>query len=814
MALKDCLEELVEKGQLSAAQVREILDDIDIKKQEYLRRMGPELAQRQAEHEASRLLRKNADREKYLASLRIQATDRITQNMRQHPGGLTDAAILHVNGNRPSTFMNVESLERSVRGRLHSMWAEGIEQLRPRLLGLQRHKGLQHKILRELFNDSTGDKTAAAIARAWSQTAEYARHRFNMAGGDIAKREDWGLPQTHSMGRVASVSKEEWIEFTLPKLDRQKMIDEVTGRPIKDRDMVSLLSDIYEQITTDGMINLMPGRVGRRALANRHLDQRFLVFKSAQAWRHYQERFGVGDMYSTMTHHLDAMASEIARLEVLGPNPDAMVRYMSDLVKREAAMQGKPTPGLRLKFFEDSYKVASKKINVPVSDPIANFMSGTRNLLTSIQLGAAFLSALSDIGWNRITRGLNGLPQTGILKGIIRNMNPLDKEGRIRATRLGLIAENATMMALAQQRYLGEIQGPVITQLFSDAVLKASLLSPWTQAGRWAFGAEYLSFLGRHVKDKKPWILLPEGMRRNMAKYGITEDDWTKIAAGELYEEKGVPFVWPVRLMEKEDAAEAAIKLHRLVLQETELAVPSVNYATRAVLTQGTQPGSLIGEIARSVAMYKAFPVTVMNVHVLPAIRNIGNDNGRQLAELFITATFFGVLAYQAKQIQRGKDPINMDPRTEEGRRVWIAGAMQGGGLGLFGDFLFADTSRFGKSPSLTFAGPVAGLVDDVFKLSLGNIHQLTAGETTNFGREAVKFAGRYTPGGSLWYARLMYERLILDQLQMKVDPRARQSFNAVERRAKNDFNQRYWWRPGRARPSRSADIEQLYGGD
>ena len=188
----------------------------------------------------------------------------------------------------------------------------------------------------------------------------------------------------------------------------------------------------------------------------------------------------------------------------------------------------------------------------------------------------------------------------------------------------------------------------------------------------------------------------------------------------------------------------------------------------------------------------------------------------RLFALLGAAAAFWlvlGALAYQLKQVQRGKDPVNMDPREDEGRRFWAAAMAQGGGLGLFGDFFFADQNRFGGGPVESFMGPVAGAGQDLLRLTVGNLQQAAKGDDTNAGREAVRALGRYLPGGSLWYTRLAFERQVLDRLQEQVDPRAARSFRDTESRARREVGQRFWWRAGDTAPGRSPDLGAALGG-
>ena len=45
---------------------------------------------------------------------------------------------------------------------------------------------------------------------------------------------------------------------------------------------------------------------------------RVSVFKNADAWIKYQERFGDPDVFNTMMSHIDSMSKDIALLETFG----------------------------------------------------------------------------------------------------------------------------------------------------------------------------------------------------------------------------------------------------------------------------------------------------------------------------------------------------------------------------------------------------------------------------------------------------------------------------------------------------------------
>ncbi len=137
---------------------------------------------------------------------------------------------------------------------------------------------------------------------------------------------------------------------------------------------------------------------------------------------------------------------------------------------------------------------------------------------------------------------------------------------------------------------------------------------------------------------------------------------------------------------------------------------------------------------------------------------------------------------------------------------------MRGGSLGLVGDIIFADQNRWGGGLWDGLLGPVAGQVEDVTKLTLGNAQELLAGDDTNAGRELSRFIEANTPGRSLWYTRLAFERIIFDELDWMLDPKASAAFRATEQRAREEHDQRFFSRPGKGLPQRSPDLGAALG--
>ena len=147
--------------------------------------------------------------------------------------------------------------------------------------------------------------------------------------------------------------------------------------------------------------------------------------------------------------------------------------------------------------------------------------------------------------------------------------------------------------------------------------------------------------------------------------------------------------------------------------------------------------------------------------------------------------------------------------------KFWASAVARGGSMGPIGDFLFSATSRHGNSLAEGLLGPVLGsqLLAGA-KFTAGNIGELIkTGEATNVVPELRRFATGLLPGGSLWYTRLATERLIMDEIEMMLDSNAASRFRRIEKRAKKEFDQRYFSRPGRGLPQRAPDLSRAVGG-
>jgi hypothetical protein len=827
MSLRECIINAAKEGPQNGGITQEQAKVAGDLFEGYVQQLSEVMGKTEAEVEAGirtyKALQTEAARKKYQTVLQVGIWKDLEKNMltyRNYRGESDIAAAAEAIFARDDSanFRNIEYRQTAVEKMIFSKMSEVLGTFRRNIIGGTRAKATQRDMIREGFGEDSGNQAAKELYQSWAAAAEYGRLRFNRAGGAIAKNDGWGFPQQHDTVLVRKATAQEWVDFVLPKLNINKMIDETTGQPFLPGQLNDELFKIYEKISTDGMAELIPGNRGQGTkLANRRTDHRFLVFKDADSWMSYQERFGNPDIFDVMMTHVKSMSRDIAFLETLGPNPTSTINYIKQWLDKEASKApGEQGDKLRTKVakskakIDQYYSYLSGATNGAIDSRIGYTFAGTRSLLQSAQLGSASIAAITDVNFQRMTREFNGLPVVDTLTDYLKEfaLIPSTERGKL-AIRLGLIADGYSAIAAGQARFVGEVTGPEIARRIGDATMKLSLLSPMTNAGRFAFGMEFLG----HLADQagKSFDELDPKFRAAMERYGIGANSWEIIRTTKPYEHEGATFLRPDDIEARSDISpgvrqELATRLLEMVHTETNFAVPSASLRGRVALIGENKPGTLGGEILRSFAMYKNFSVTLMDTHLKRGMKlRHGKGRAAFYADLFISTTIMGALALQLKEISKGRDPRPMN--TPE---FWGAALLQGGGLGIFGDFLASPQNRMDNGIAETIAGPVFGLGADVHSFAWTNIQRALKGEDTKIAADFVGLAARYTPGSSLWYLRLAMDRLVIEQLQRANDPDASARFRRKIRKYRKDYNQEYWWAPGQTAPDRAPDIGNM----
>lgn len=757
-------------------------------------------------------------------------------------GGLAGAAGASVKGRY-----------QAIRGQLDAMMADLIEKFETRTGFDAPGRATLENVVREAFGEASGDNAAKAMAQAFDGAAEHARKLFNAAGGEIGKLDRWGLPQTHDAMAVRRAGRDTWVEAIVPRLDRTRMIDRVTQMPFTEKRLRAVLGDVWDTIVAGGLDETAPGaRLGKGRLANQRAEHRFLMFKSADDWMAYQGEFGTADPFAAMINHLDGMSRDIARLQVLGPNPDEQLRWLAAFAEREGVIEMRDAAAKGVKGLEKAdanarhavatamtmYRTFTGETATPYGRNVVAAIAGgaVRSYLTAAQLGSAIiLDITSNPVFAAKTRAMTGLSKTGDFKAWQGHV--FSKDVRSTARRSGFIVETARAQLQSSTQDVIRMHTPgtkllaganALSRRLPVAVMRAQGLAGNMAATRWAFQHEFMGALFDR-KDKTIAQLLKGDAEdiafgQTLKARGFSEADWAKIRATEPETpDDGVSFITPQRVGAAH-GDELGWRLSEMIERQTRLAVPEASLWARAHLIGDSRPGTVQGEIRRSLAAYRSFTVTQTFLWSREfTARAMDNPNWGLLAAgmaapLVISLTLGAALGIGLRDIVKGNDPRPMDKPE-----FWVAAVLQGGGLGIMGDFLYSVTARNGKSSALTSMGAGAALISDTWDLTGGNVGEMVNawGEGDDFGeamdkakpgRDAARYLARYSPVSSLWWARAAWDRAVVDQLQKLLDPEAEEQFARQTRRMERDMGAGQWWEEGQALPGRAPDVTTATG--
>jgi hypothetical protein len=715
----------------------------------------------------------------------IQAV-RIAQrydDIKSHPDGMMAGlmATMTKDTRQKAGYKNVDYLANYYTSKYSSKLADVLSKYRTRMFGFSQDEEGLEKMIRAIYGEDVGDPEISKFAKDWLDVTEEIRQTFNARGGSISKNESWLLPQNHDATAIKKVGLEQWKAKIRPMLDESKMF---TDEPYQFTDAASdqvdeALNAVYETITTHGLNKVKEfssPRLGKK-LSRRGGEQRFLYFKDADSWLSYQREFGRGDIFTTLTDHISQRSHDIALMELFGTNPDAAFNGLLARIRTESDVSG-----YQLSFANSVWNVVSGKLSRGDMVGLADFMQTTRNVLTASTLGKAFLSAISDTGFQAITSMYNGVPAMRVFKRIFSQMNPANEADRIFAVKIGLGAEAWLGRAMAANRY-SDVYGTGMSTKIAEGVMRFSLLQPWTDAGQKAFTMEFSSFLAENFG--KSLNELDDPLQRQFAAYGITEADWNLFRKSKTLDYKGAKFA--------DMTQDGGVKFHQMIMTERDYAVPVPDSRVRAITTGGYGRGTVGGQIMRTIMNLKTFPITIATTHLYRMAFQATTGQKLQYGGfLMASTTALGGVALLAKDFAAGREPREVD------EKFLAAAIAQGGGVGIFGDYVFSDVNRFGQGPVSSAFGPTGELAEKFISLTLGNAQEALKGEETNILGESVRFVERYTP--DTWQTHL-FKNAFFDQIEMMADPEAQRRYNRMMRKRMREYNQDYWWKPGEPLP-------------
>jgi len=729
---------------------------------------------------------------------------------------------------------SIESLEQRVAGEKAYFEAKLLpawDALGTDFLGVFQDRAKLLDLVRELRGEDTGNALAKKGAEAYHQVAEEARVAFNAAGGDIGRLDDWGMPQHHSQTKVAAAGKEPWIDTILPMLDRERYVDDL-GQHFTDTQMRDFLGHAWDTIATDGLANLVPGKgSGIGARANSHAEHRQIHFKDAQSVIDYWNVFGERTAVEILHGHIGTMARDIAFLEHFGPNPNLTYLTMRDTALKDAAMaeptQTEALQGQAVKL-DNLYGYAAGKMKPPANLTMVGVADGIANLNVAGKLGGAMLASLfGDKVTMEAVSHMNDMPLLQRWRTELTLLNPANSADRRMIQSQGLMVEN---IRSGLQRFYEGLGKSSTTGKIANAVMKITGMNAINDIRKGAFGLNMFASIGKEVASGRAFADLPDSDVRALRNFGINEVDWRIWQLAEPQTWRGVDnmlmpdaiaritddqlkaahILGPAEEAAAGDAIrrDATVKLLGVVNTESEFAIVYPGWRERAAFYGSLQRGTAIGEIARSVLQFKSFPWAFMQRGIdMVANQNTPGSKAAMTAWLVAATTVAGAMILQTREMLAGKDPRTM--ADENWYKFWGAAFLQGGALGIYGDFLYSvNQTRYGSGPIEALSGPTMGPL-----LEFGIVQPLTAAKQamdhkdTHLAAKMVQDVKGFIPGSNIWYTKAALDHLIWQNVLESLSPGY---LATIREKTQREYGQDWWWRPGEPAPERAPNLQKV----
>ncbi len=829
-SFKDCLDRIAKVGKLSPERAADLLEEV-ARRAEEMRRTGKKDPLVAAAAQLARKIKEDAKIRQRDALLNAHITAGIMREVASN-GGLANAAntlrgLLH--GNWKGMAGGTQGLWKGLAANWGSALGEALRRI-PGATEVMRSGAIDREVSMEVYAINAGEapgssknRLAAQIAEVLQPSLANLRERLNAAGADIKNALYYVTHTRHDaekMRRAAGEAKTPdqafaaWWAFTEPKLHEFTFRDLKVGKHETEAQartrMGRSIFDAYVSgvhMSADGGLGLpsdangyIPTAYeGTQNIARKVSQHRILVWKDAAGWHDYMQAFGHGNLLLERIHDtIERTARQVALMQMLGTNPkgnfNTILRRIQEVYRSD--LDGVKKFQQSVASLQNTMGWLDGSNSIPANTGLARFGGATRSGIVSSFLGGVGLthlvSALVTVPSEMAAHGVNNRLETmaKLVQAWIKGKGPEERQRRL--AELGAYADSG-MRHIRAQFDPNDYPVPGVMSYLANQTLKWSGIH-WIFDMSKGMVRDWLShILGAGLS--KPFGQLEPHHANMLRRYRIHEGDWELLRTVHPRMENGLPYLTPADVMRIDrGAAERLLRDRGVIAPEAfgehvinpivdhylrDLQDSLITYfgdsANRSIVTPGvreramlmrnTKPGDVGGEILRSVTQFKMWPLAAFDQTLRKDIFTSLNKTNMvwNLGVLLAMSTVFGYMRMLVNDLAVGRPP--RDPRNPA---TLLAGAAQGGGTGILGDFLFGQTNRFGGGLVATIGGPLAGDVDSFlqiwnrFRNDTWNtdVPAHPKGRYSDIWPDLAHFAVRHVP-----YANLIWTKGALDYL-------------------------------------------------
>ena len=827
----DRLEKTLKQSSISSAKAEDIIQSIkDAQKEVRLDNLDNELSEQVAKKilKEQQIAKKIKQRNALEDEIRIRNT--VEYVLREFPNnpaeGLT-AILVGSNLQRVGSRASVALAQLSEYRMLVSAFQEKLRQNNLVEFFATANEDIDRRVSKTIWQLGEGKKVTETVkeiidlAKIMSDFSESVRKKLNNLGANIDKLPGWIVRQTHDPMQIrnaADVLKlkdnknvaeytggvdrnfNAWKEYIKPKL-AERTFDGVDN---KDEFLAFVWNSLVKNnhVLTEGS----SGVFGSKDVTTKLAAKRVLHFNTSDDWFDYNSKFGSGNLRESFFFGLNNAGRNIGMITTLGTKPKQNFQLIKSSIAKQLTKQNK------LKYIDEIGKNEGKydyqfaeidgSVNTIGNFSAAKWSAITRSILSMAKLGGAVVSAMADIHLYAKELSYQGRTYLGGVAEAMGNLAKIKNTAKKReiAEQLGFMADNL-IYDLAARYSVGDNLSRNFTKI-QRTFFKLNLLNWWTNTLKEGAMLGMSNFVAK--QRNIAFTKLEPQFKRLISHFGIDEKLWNTIRKLDVEKADDGKEFFSVRnidnlskeqildLMNMKKSTQRQIDLYRdtlkakvsgMFLDRSSYAVIEPDARTRAFMKQGLMAGTGMGEAMRFFFQFKSFPMAILQKAFGREMSFIKEGQYAKgvfgMANLVVGAGIFGYIAMTAKDLLKGKSP--KDPTKLD---TFYAAMLQGGGLGIYGDFLFSKT-RTGSEIMATAAGPFA---TEAFN-ALQAIKYGIRGEKDPALRQAYKSVVGNTPFLNLFYAKTAFDYAIGYQIMETLSPGY---LREMERKMKKDSNQEF----------------------
>ena len=666
------------------------------------------------------------------------------------------------------------------------------------------------EIMREMLGEPTGVKGAKDIARILKQSQNSWRLRLNDLGANIGELDDWITRTTHNTEKMAAASKNSrliddnrlaWVEYIQTRLNLKRTFSDVND-PVE---ISKILSSIYDSLMTGD--HLKHGGTnsiyGTKNVTNRLNSSRVLHFKDLQARQEYNIKFGEPSLQTSVFNVLTSSAKNIVMMQELGTNPqDTFNKILALLKKKYKSSDYKIVRDLNFENFRGAFAQIDGSANIAGSQTLAKIGEVVRSTGDMARLGGTVITSAADLAPYMASTNFQG---RGLLNGLFEAINGLLGGSDKAAMEALEVVSNSIVVANRGNIYSDGADSFGGLNNLRNKFFKWNGLNGWVASLKSSMALGVSKFYGSLSETK--FFNLEKRERNFLTLYGIDEGKWDMLRSiktlavdkKRYLTAEGAKDI-PDSVINKYLGRKLSARELRNFKNDLELTwrnvlndqgthgTPEPDSQIRSITKMGTIKGTYMGELNSFVMQYKNFSVSLYKKILRREMDSYGPDESKligasMLASTLMLGTIFGYMVLSVKDMLSGRSP--RDPKKLS---VVMQSFVQGGGGGIYGDFLMSEVqNQYGNGVFETALGPTASDIKKFIDMVK------TMNEPKKAGKKFLQLVEGHTPFINLYYTKAAYDYLIGYQIKEYLDPGF---FKRMKDRNEENRGQTYYFKP------------------